>query len=262
MVLLDMTKIIEIDWTKTIPRSREGSGFPNRALENLYIWGLPCSPFNNHELAFAGDGLCESNLFDDIAEITVAFYGEDRGCYSRELWANPFRSEILRRLAGEEHCWYIGYRTNYLGFHDNVSKIWLGMNFFSSLMERNLSDLVFLDSGYHIGFGNGVVKKPVFEVQNHELDGFMDEVWPKVDYAAFSIEGYCMQPGKLELLREWNERERTPELFKEVINECFTLFYSSNYNHRFMQFITNKMDLDEFSRIIDFSDLQNQAKKL
>lgn len=256
-----MEKEIEIQCLKANLRDRGKYGFPNRPLEDLYEWRFSSSPYNNHALAFAGDGLWDSNLFDDVEEITIVFFGEDEQSFSKEAWANPLRVDILRRLAGEDYSWYIGYRRYNLDIIDNYSEILLNMHI-PRLRRWNLSDVVFVDSGRNLSGRRGVVKKPVFEVKISELDVFVHEVWPKANCYDLSIEGYCMQPGKLDLLREWNERERTPELFKEVMDECLILFHVSQHDHLFFHFITNKMDVNEFSKIIDFTELENRAKKL
>ena len=84
-----MEKEIEIQCLKANLRDRGKYGFPNRPLEDLYEWRFSSSPYNNHALAFAGDGLWDSNLFDDVEEITIVFFGEDEQSFSKEAWANP-----------------------------------------------------------------------------------------------------------------------------------------------------------------------------
>ena len=250
----------KIELWKEMHDKRQASGFPGRPLEDLYVWGLHDSPLNNHELAFAGDDLSSSVLFDDINEFKMTFHGENEESCSSKAWAHSLRANILRRLSGKDYCWYIGYRTeSQMYVYDKHSEILLDTDV-PRLRMWELSELAFVDSGYRNDTGKGKIIKPIFEVRNIELEVFVAEVWPKAS-SSFSIEGYCMPHGRLKLLRKWNERERTPELFKEIIDECFILFFTFHDDHRDFHFITNKMDLNEFSARIDFIDLQNRAKE-
>ncbi len=251
----------EIEVWKVSHEGREAQGFPGKPLEDLYEWGLPYSPYNSNKLAFAGDGLLNSSLFESIEEIVVSFYNKDDTCQSQRDWADPLRYEILKRLSGDQYYWYIGYRTCWeMAIFDRYSKILLDMHI-PYLRLWSLSELVFVDSGYEIGSGKGVVQKPVFEVKSKDLESFVAEVWP-VANPAFSIEGYCMKPNSLEILYSWNKKERTPELFRRVIDECLVLFFTNSHGPRHLHFITNKMKASELADIINLADLIRKARQL
>lgn len=257
----ELQKMKKFELREEMHDKQQDLGFPGRPLEDLYVWGLPDSPLNNHQFAFAGDDLCSSALFDDIKEFHMTFHVEnEEGCGSA-AWAHSLRANILTRLSGKDHCWYIGYRTErQMSVYDKHSEVLLDTDV-PRLRMWELSELAFVDSGYRNNTGPGKIIKPIFEVRNIELEVFITEVWPKAS-SSFSIEGYCMPHGRLNLLRKWNKRERTAELFKEVIDECRILFFTSSDDHRDFHFITGKMDLDEFAKTINLNDLHDRVNEM
>jgi hypothetical protein len=236
----------------------KGPGLP---LEDLYYWDTRDAPVNEHELAFAGDNLFASQAFQQIEEIRVSFYGESDDERYREAWADPLRLEILRNLAGKHRRWYIGYKSCWsMAIFDNCSEILLDMHV-TGLSVWELSKVAIVDSGYRIGMGKGIVKKPIFEVGNKDLDDFVKQVWQAAD-PSFSIEGYCLEPGKLDRLRVWDKQQKNDDLFRQVIDECLILFYTYPSEPRHFHFITNKMDTEEMAGIINLEDLQKRAASL
>jgi len=250
----------EVELFKVNHGGREFFDGPGKPLEDLYYWGSG-NPVNNHELAFAGVNLFDSPLLQEVEEITVAFDGESSNSRCREAWADPLRAEILKRLAGKSNCWYIGYRSLWpMQIYDEYSKILLDMHIVRLPMWE-LSRVAFVDSGYRIGMGKGIVRKPIFEVTNSEINDFVSEVWENAN-PAFSIEGYCLKLSRLDRIRNWNEEQRTPELFWKIINECFAMFYTDGHEPRELNFITDKMDVDEMAKLINLDELQQMALRL
>lgn len=252
-----LIKTIEVKKINHLDRKFfNGPGLP---LEDLYYWGNGNNPENAYQISFAGDNLCYSLELVDIQEITAMFYGEKVDDRSRESWADPIRAEILRRLAGTTRQWYIGFRSCWpLAIYDEYSKILLDMHI-TRLPMWEFSEIAIVDSGYRVGFGKGIVKKPILDVKNELLTDFVPEVWGSAS-PAFSIEGYCLEIGKLSLFRSWNEQPRTSALFKQVLDECLMLFFTFGNEPRHFHFITNKMDTEEMKQVIDLTDLEERAR--
>src|SRR5574340_735626 len=64
-------------------------------------------PPNQNYLTFAGDHLATTNTTGKVNVFCFEFSGEPEP--DREAWADPLRTETLKRLTGEGRSWYFGF---------------------------------------------------------------------------------------------------------------------------------------------------------
>jgi hypothetical protein len=79
---------------------------------------------------------------------------------------------------------------------------------------------------------------------------------------SYPIEGYNMEAGQIEVLRQWDIRPRDDQLFRDVINRTFVNFYTFPAEHRYFVFVTNKLNYVELASLIKLDELQERAKKM
>ena len=66
-----------------------------------------------------------------------------------------------------------------------------------------------------------------------------------------------MKSHSIDTLQRWDARERDAALFKEVLDSCHCMFYTTPAENRDLTFISNKLQYADFSRLIE--DLRNHG---
>ena len=66
-----------------------------------------------------------------------------------------------------------------------------------------------------------------------------------------------MKMGSIDTLRRWDARNRDEALFREVLDSCHCMFYTTPAENRDLTFISNKLQYADFSLLID--DLRNNG---
>lgn len=111
--------------------------------------------------------------------------------------------------------------------------------------------------GTTYGFRN----REFFEIPNRFLPEIVGAFWSEA-VPGYPIEGYNMEPGQIDLLRQWDAKPRDDLLFREVIDLTFINFYTFPAENRWIVFVTNKLNYDELAELIDLEMLQERARKL
>jgi hypothetical protein len=216
-------------------------------------------PANLNHLTFAGDNLTETNIYNDVKVFDLWFSGELE--LDREEWADPLRAEILKRLTGDGRSWYISFVgdvTERFFLHDERE---VHEELLAYIAKKGSEDLILLDSKVPYGYGNGTKKRIFFEVLNQDLEWIVKTVWSEA-YPGYSIEGYNFSSGRIDLLKQWNERSRDAHLFREVIDNSYMMFYTYPEEHRHFTFLTNKLSYFNFEQKINLEELKRRAKDL
>jgi hypothetical protein len=235
-------------WEDEIERDEAGK-ITHHPLNSRYFVTLGEDIPSYGHLTFCGHDMDKSPLFDDVRVFYLQFFGRPDE-HDREAWADPLRVEVLQRLTGNNRCWYLSLRDLSIkgaGFGEDVTKI-LGMKL----------NQIEVESEKPFGYGYGFKSRQFFEVPNHQLNKAILYFWPEA-IPADPIEGYNMESGQMETIREWNLRPRDDRLFREVIDRTFVNFYSFPAEHRHFVFVTNKLDYDNLARLIGLEELQERA---
>ena len=221
-------------------------------------------------LRFAGSGLESSTILGDVKVYNVRFYG---GEDEERSWANPIRSIILQRLAGEGRNWYLNindrpfddtkdykchpplhkeisdefskyHKLQYVTFRDNRGQ---------GLPEEKRAILV---ERY------GLQKiQMFFEAPNHLIDEIISRYWPRIAHGAAS-QGYLLPGGEIAFLEDWNTQVRDDRLFRKIKDTVPFAFLAKGGHSSHLIFLTAMFSFDEFKAQIDFSDLQTRTRKL
>jgi len=209
---------------------------------------------SNGFLSFLGSGLRRGSRFGNPCVAGIEFWaGEtDDRADDYELWANDIRSKILVGLSADPGLsWYISVYGDRFGEHGlwpDAHGVLAG--------TADVLGLGVCNVGAWVPMGQTTYRKPFAEVPRGQLQAFVDSCW-KDAYAGYPIEGYCMQSQSIDTLQRWDARERDEALFKDVLDSCQCMFYTTPAENRDFTFISNKLQYADFSRLID--DLRNNG---
>ncbi len=71
-----------------------------------------------------------------------------------------------------------------------------------------------------------------------------------------------MKRGQIGWLHQLDDRPRDDRLFREIVDSVFIAFYTFPSEHQHFAFVTNKLNLDDLSRLLDIKTLNKQASKM
>jgi len=239
----------------------EGGEVIHSPLEDLYYWIKGKEPINLNYLTFAGDGLYRSTRLTDVKTFSLEFEGESEEERDREAWADPLRADVLKSLTGKNRSWYISFVGRYTEqiIHQDQRKVPEALT--SYFAQKDPTEVAIVDSSPSFRYKRKIEKRFFFEVPNHEIDWFVRNIWPDA-YQGYPIEGYNFASGKIEMLKLWTAKSRDELLFREVIDQTFTVFYTHPEEHRHFSFLTNKLSFSEFTRLMDLEGLRRKAQDL
>jgi len=258
-----MSQAIEkiVEACEHIVRLNEGDEVIHSPLEDLYYWIKGKEPINLNNLTFAGDGLYRSTLLTDVKTFSLEFDGESEDEMDREAWADPLRADVLKGLTGKDRSWYISFVGDYTEQIIKQDQRKVPEALTSYFAQKDPAEVAIVDSRPPYGYGGGIEKRFFFEVPTHEIDWFVRNIWPAA-YQGYPIEGYNFASGKIARLKSWNEKSRDELLFREVIDQTFTIFYTHPEEHLYFAFLTNKLSFSEFTHLIDLEGLKRKAQDL
>ena len=255
---------------------------PLRSL--YYFYKDDRDPTNVNELTFAGDNLYRSQILNDVRLFDLIFHGEPPEEVYREEWADPLRTEVLKRLSGNGRSWYISFvndvtrkfveykgKPMYRKLSDYFSKedlkypaFWeehKSQEFIDYYLQKDPGQIAVLDSGVPHGYGKGFEKRLFFEVPNEEIEQVAGIVWPGAK-EVYTIQGYNFPSGRVDLLNQWGTKKWDEYLFREILDETQVFFHTWPQEHCYFRFFTNKFTFDEFQHAIQLDDLQGKAKEI
>ena len=214
----------------------------------------PAGEDSNGFLAFIGPGLRRGSRFGHPYVAGMSFWaGEtDDRADDYELWANDIRSKILVGLSADPGLsWYISVYGDRFGEHGlwpDAHGVLAG--------TADVLGLSVCSVGAWMRMGQTTYRRPFAEVPRAQLQAFVDSCW-KDAYAGYPIEGYCMPQRSIDTLQRWDARERDEALFKEVLDSCHCMFYTTPAENRDLTFVSSRLQYADFSRLIE--DLRNNG---
>lgn len=205
-------------------------------------------------LAFLGSGLRGGNKFGGPCVAGIEFWaGEtDDRADDYELWAHAIRAQVLRGLiGGRGQSWYIGIN----GDRSGELELWpIGDG--ALLSTAKALGLSTCTVGAWLSLSQVPYRRPIAEVPPDQVRAFVNSSWANA-YPAYPIEGYCMKEGSIDTLLRWDARNRDEALFREVLDSCHCMFYTTPAENRNLTIISNKLEYADFSRLIE--DLRNDG---
>jgi hypothetical protein len=200
---------------------------------------------NLHSLFFIGDDLITPNNISDFCLISVEFSGEPSEEMNREAWADPIRFEILHNLCDEDKSLYLGF-IGYLPVGSNEqNKCPAHIELLEYLTNLEEERKIYIDTYPPFGYGNKPIKKLFFEVPPSDMEWVVKNAWPGA-IPSYTIEGYCLSPGKIQLFSQWNNCSKDGKLFNAILKECQFVFFTHPQEHRHFMFLTNNYSDAEF----------------
>ncbi len=241
----------EVDlWEDEIERDESGR-VTHHPLNSRYFVVLGEDTVSYGHLTFAGHDLDKSPVLGDIKVFYLEFKGEPEGSIDREEWADPLRTEVLNRLTDHHRCWYISIIDRWFkGVSDEITKI------AGTQLNR-----IEVKSEKPFGYSYGFRSREFFEVPNHYLSDVVPYFWSEA-VPGYPIEGYNMETGQMERLKQWDARPRNDQLFRDVIDSTFVNFYTFPAEHRYFVFVTNKLNYAELAGLIGLEELQIRAREI
>lgn len=213
-------------------------------------------------LTFGGEKLAESPLLSDIKVFRLEFLGEDEASLDREAWADPLRIKVLQRLSDDTRSWYLSCTGTVLDGSKWEAHLPIIQDVQEEVFRGRRPNHAVVSSRKLWHYGEGFYSRLFIEVPNIYLTDMVSRCWPRA-IPGWPIEGYNLERHSVHLLREWNERlNKDDQLFRAVVDKSFVLFYTYPAEHRHFAFITNKLDLEEFRRRLDFESLTIEARNL
>ena len=175
-------------------------------------------PLNNGDLTFVGDEVFRSRLFEDIKLYEIGFFGEPEEIRHRESWATSIRAKIIQKLSVEENSWYISF-VNYSPFDEifnNYSQAPLLLRKY--FFQKNPKEMITINSRRPLILGKGFGKRLFFEVKNEEICEVINLIWPE-SVERYTIQGFNFKSNQIEQLRNWDQKERNEQLFRQVVDK-------------------------------------------
>jgi len=211
--------------------------------------------------SFAGHDLDKSTLLKGAKAFYLEFHGETPNELYREAWADPLRAKILKQLSEKNRSWYISFVgdiTERIILHDGREVPEKIFQYFSKMDPSRVATVM---SEKPFGAGNGFEKRIFFEIPNHEIEWVTQNIWPEA-MEIYPIEGYNLPQGRIDLIRNWDQKKRDDRLFREVLENSFLSFFTFPEEHRNFKFLTLNLELKEFIEIINLELLQKKANEI
>ncbi len=190
-------------------------------------------------------------LFNDIKVVNVMFFRRPAGRDGREAWADPIRAAMLERLARHSGAWYAGFEA--------------GID--TSIPSFSVNRVSFAYESFYPGYPDRekIVKytwlQHFFELPAHSLPTSVPAIWQNHPIGE-PIEGYHMEEGQIDVLKEWENAPKDEGLLRAVFDAASVVFFTFPTENRHFTFMTAKYSLDEFAEIIDLEGLRKMANEL
>lgn len=210
----------------------------------------------SNSTTFGGIQSGHDELFDDVKVFWLMFHREN-GNDHREMWADPFRVETLRRIGCKNWNWYLsfmGYLPDsslpgeYIGIENDLSK--------KILKEHNLN-FTFVRSR-EICVDD--YQRLYFESPLELIEPVVKTYWSWAE--GNSIQGYLLPSGRIDILQKWDQEVRDDRLFREVIDQSFLAFSTFPDENRHFMFYSNKVNYEQLELLINPNELQEMANKI
>ena len=259
----NLKKYEDVEYHFDEVKFNESGIITNHPLDYLYEY-FPESNRNArnlHDLIFAGDGLDQSKILNDVKMFELRFYGEPDSIHYREEWADPLRADILKSLSSNERSWYLsfdGYSPYNLEYRDKVNVSPEVLDFFS---RKEKNHVVFIDSHKRSKTDGKPIKRLFVEVTHEEIESAVKMIWP-LAWNPETIQGYNFLANRIDLVKEWESSKKDEKLFRRLLDENEVFFFSYPEEHRHFIFISNKYSSSEFVKKIRLQDLRKKADEL
>lgn len=209
-------------------------------------------------LTFAGHDLEKSQILNDINVFCLEFSGECSEMRDREKWANPIRGKVLRRLSDEGKSWYIGFNSDISTKLIQKNNWDVDEQVFQFFSKKDPMRVATVLSERPNGIMYGSEKRMFFEILNSEIEWAVQQIW-QIAEDIYKIEGYNLPSGRMDLIRNWDQRKRDDLLFSEVMDNCRIAFFTYPAEPRHFKFVTKNMNYCEFLQKINIESLQKDA---
>jgi hypothetical protein len=223
-------------------------GHPINDLDHLDSYGFLMEGINH---------LDETPLLDDVKAYHVNFFGGDPED-DYELWANPLRVKILQRLTLSKWRWYLSFIGDMPVKSDPTGYVWIEQEMQNGIIQNENLNFVVLNSPESYRRKHTRI---FIEVPDRLIQPIIYRYWHRA-WPGYPIQGLLMSPGQVNRLQTWSEKPRIAELFREIFDEVFVMFFAYPSENRHFYFLTNKLSFDEFQRLIDIADLQKEAVEI
>lgn len=198
--------------------------------------------------------LDETPLLDDVKGYHVNFFGGDPED-DFELWANPLRVKILQRLTLSKCYWYLSFIGDVPAESDPTGYITIEHEMQNGIIQNENLNFVVLKSPERY---RKTRPRIFLEVPESLIPPIIQRYWQRA-WPGCPIQGLLMSPGQTNRLHAWSEKPRNADLFREIVDEVFVMFYTYPSENRHFYFLTNKLGFDEFLSLIDIGDLNQDA---
>ena len=240
---------------------REDGSVLYSPIRNLEYSPPESAPITYGCLSFAGHDLDQSTLLIGTKVFYLGFQGEMPDELYREAWADPLRAKILKRLSKKNRSWYISFVgdiTERIILDDGRKVPEKLFQYFSKMDPSRVTTVM---SEKPFGFGNGFERKMFFEIPNQEIEWAVQNIWPEA-MEIYPIEGYNLPQGRIDLIRNWDQKKRDDRLFREVLENSYLSFFTYPEEHRHFKFVTLNLELQEFTEMINLESLQKKADEI
>lgn len=241
----------EVEFREDVIKKDKTGAIVHHPLNGVYTTLDGRDKSSHGYLTFGGHDLDKSSILDDVKVFHLEFWGEPEETHDREEWADPLRAVVLDRLTANDRCWYLSMiKERFIKIREALTRI-----------IREEMNSIEVESEKPNGYGYGFIKRMIIEVPNRVLYDTVRIFWAKA-VPGYPIEGYNLETGQLELLRQWNARPRDDRLFRDVIDRAFVSFYTFPAEHCNFAFVTNKLDYAKLAGLIGLEELQIRVREI
>lgn len=213
-------------------------------------------------MTFGGRNLDKASQLSGISYYCIQFFGESDQKHGREAWADPIRASILNDLCPPGYSWYISTDGNLADPHSKGKYIDFIDYIQETVFPLHHLDHCYVSSERPYGHGYGFCERCIIEIPKELIEQYVSTYWRYASPGGFPIEGYNMRSGNIMLLSKWNQRQRDPELFLEVVNQVNCMFFTFPSEHCHFEFITNKYTYEEFQNSIQLTKLKEMITNM
>lgn len=230
-------------------------------IQNLGHFSPKIGPVTYGCSSFAGHDLERSTKLINTKVFALEFFGETDEELYHEAWADPLRAEVLKKLTGKGRSWYISFVSDITErlILDDGRKV--PEKIFKYFSTMDPSRVAIIRSEIPYGAGRGFMKKLIFEIPNEEIEWAVQNIW-HVSREVYPIEGYNLPSGRMDMIRNWDQKQRDDALFQDVLEKSFLLFFTYPEEPRHFKFLTNHLEKNEFAKMINIDLLQQKANEI
>lgn len=197
----------------------------------------------NGLVSFMNSGISDHPILKDVKGYELLFHGDDPHGY--EKWALEYRLTALDNMASEEKIWYLGF------------DFFLNDEIYEELVVPNNLEYTFVSCD----IGHKVYQRLIFSLPASLKDPKVKKFWKK-QLPGYTIEGYLMEPGRINDFSIWDKRPRDAQLLRQVLDKVLYLFYTTPAENRDFVFLTMKFSFEEFKNTIGFDLLRRKVNQL